>query len=302
MPQNPSQYSKLFLENAYPALRQIIMTTHELNKPIRDMLYDVVTSEREIEQSVELSGFGNFVETPEGQAHYVDSAYQLAGKTFEHAEYTQGFSVSRKLIEDDRYGLIQKFGVELGRSATNTIDIQAAALFNDAFNGSTYTTGSGNPLCYASHPLVSGTFSNLLASADLNVATYQAAVNLLEDTVSPEGKLLAIKPKYLVVPKEKRWIACQLMKSQQLPGTPNNNYNSLLEVPTMPLIMYHLEDIDAWFLIADKMDHDIKWYSRKPLEINKYFKDSTGSMVVYGRMRHCFGFNHPRGIVGSAGA
>lgn len=298
-----NQFTDLNFDDALPALMQIIQDNYEQFPSVAEAIYNIKKTNRSIEQSTQISGFGNFVETNEKQEHASDLAYQTYDKTYRPLKYTLGFSMSRELVDDDQFGIVAGFSRSLGRSAYNTKEIHGAEVFNDAFDGTTFTGGDGRPLCDTAHTSLAGSLRNELStSADLSVASLKQAFIDMQDTVDHRGKLLNIMPRTLLVPSELRFTALELLKSTQLADTANNNINSLDSLSLQPVVWNYLTDPDAWFLLADKLEHDLCWIERDPFEVITYDKPSTESKVVYGRMRYARGFNDWRGVFGSPGA
>ena len=162
MAQNRTQFPDLFLEDALPAIRDIIMNEFDQYPSAIPMVFNVESSNRSIEQSTGISGLGRFVETDEGDSHAQDLFYQRFDKNYTHLEYSLGYSVTRVMMEDDEVGMIPKLSKEVGFSAFDSRETDAAAVYNDAFAGSSFTGGDGQPLCSDAHVLVSGTEQNEL--------------------------------------------------------------------------------------------------------------------------------------------
>src|SRR5215467_571323 len=109
MLQARTQYGDLYLVDALPAIRDIIQNEYDQNADMIPNVYNVDGSSRSIEQSTGISGFGRFVETPEGQSTNGDIAYQRFDKTYTHLKYTLRYNVTREMIEDDQFGVVTKF-------------------------------------------------------------------------------------------------------------------------------------------------------------------------------------------------
>ena len=298
-----TQFGDLNFDTALPAIRDIIQSKYSQYPAVKDMLFNVESSSRSIEQSTGVTGFKRMVETPEGMMHATDLAYQWNDKTYNPVKYTLGFSYTREMLEDDQYGIIAKLSEALGKSGFDTQETHGAELFSDAFTGATFVGGDGLALCSTVHPLVSGVEQNTLSNAaDLSVVSLQQATIDMQDTTDDRGLLLNIMPKWLLLPNELQYVGFELLKSNLLPGTANNNINSLQETKLSPVVWNYLSDPDAWFLVADKGQHDLHWYNRSPFEISDYDKPEIEAKVVKSRMKYSRGFNDWRGVFGSPGA
>lgn len=296
-----TQFGDLYLVDALPAIREIIQNEYEMNPDMVPMLYNVEGSDRSIEQSVSISGFGRFAETPEGQPINSDVAYDRFDKTYTHLKYALSYKVTKEMIEDDQYGLVKKYSVALSRSAFDTRQTLGAEIFNEAFSATNFTGGDGLALCVTNHTLVAGTGSNTLSTAaDLSVTSLRQALQDIGDTTDDRGLLLNLKPKTLLVPNELEWDAYELTKSPDRPDTAARAANAFAPRGLTSMVWNYLTDPDAWFIVCDK--HDMTWYDRKPLTVENYEDYATQSMVVQGIMRLSKGWNDWRGIYGSPGA
>lgn len=299
-----TQFGDLNFDTALPAIREIIQNKFEQKPSIVDRVYNIQGSNRSVEQSTGITGFKRFVETPEGDMHAGDLAFQRYDKTFTHLKYTLGFSFTRELVDDDQFGVVARYSEALGRSGFDTRETHGAEIYNEAFSATNFVGGDGKELCATNHPLVAGTEQNELTTpADLSVTSLQQAINDLQDTTDDRGLLLNVKPEMLLVPNELQWTAHELLKSVLLPDTANNNANSVRELSGVsPLVWNYLTDPDAWFLVANSADHNVIWYDRDSLEINDYDKPEIEAKVIVGRMRYSRGWNDWRGIFGTPGA
>ncbi len=299
--QNRGNFPDLYLADALPAIRDIIYNEYQQYKSVIGMVFNRDTTSRSIEQSTGVSGLGRFVETDEGEEHATDVFIQRFDKTYVPSKFTLGYFYTKELVDDDEYGLVSHMSKALGKSAFDTQETHGAELYNDAFTGASFVGGDGLALCSASHPTLAGTSSNLASTpADLDPTSLQQATIELEATTDEQGLLVFLQPKYLLVPKEERFNAYQLLKSSGLPGTADNDVNSLVDIGLSPIVWRYLTDPDAWFIIGSTTD--IHWYDRYSFSVENYPKPSVQGHAVYGYMKYSRGFNDWRGVFGNAGA
>jgi phage major head subunit gpT-like protein len=207
------------------------------------------------------------------------------------------------MIDDDKWGIIKKSGMALGRSMYNTRQIGGASTFNNGFD-STYAGPDGKELFATDHPLIGGgTEQNeLTAAADLGVTSLRQAFNDMADTVDERGLDIQLTPKHLMVPDELLWDAEELLKSAQRPGTSNNEINAF-QVKSVDYFVWHfLTDPDAWFLVSDKMDHNLKFYDREPVNVSSDYDFDADAAKTKIRARWSYGWSDWRGVFGSPGA
>jgi hypothetical protein len=297
-----TQYGDLYMADALPSIYEVMQDEFRLYPDMIPQLYNVKGSSRGIEQSTTITGFGRFVQTSEGQPFNSDIAYQRFDKTYTHLKYTLSYSVSREMIDDDEFGIVNKFSRSMAKSAVKTRQILASDLFNEAFSATNFTGGDGLELCSTSHTLVAGTENNELStSADLSITSLRQALVDIAETVDERGDLLMLTARTLLVPAELIWDAIEITKSNLRADTANNAVNAFqMDGMLSPMKWTYLTDPDAWFVICDQ--HDLNWFDRKPLETESYDDYKTQSMVVQSSFRCSRGWNDWRGIFGSPGA
>jgi phage major head subunit gpT-like protein len=264
-------FSDQFFSTALPLLEELIMEQYGNKPDMIPMIFNVESSDKWGEQDSTVTGFGIAPEKAENSPVKYDDVLQGYDTTYTHTTYALAFRTSREMVDDEKYGMIRKSATALGRSMFNTRQIQAAKDFNNAFTSA--TGPDGKELCATDHPLIGGgTASNELATpADLSVTSLRQALNDMEDTVDERGLLINVEPETLLVPNELIWDAEELLKSSLRPDTANNPVNAF-QIKNLDYKMWnYLTDPDAWFLVANKMDHNMKFYEREPVNIGEGF-------------------------------
>lgn len=299
-------FSDFYLETMLPALKAIIWKRYQDRPKQFAELFTVDSTSRSIEQFSEITGMGLFSKINEGGNVKYDYAMQGFDKTFKPWRRGLGFQVSQDLVEDDKIGLAAKFSNELGRSCSETIELEAAEVFNNAF--ATVTGADGKVLCAADHPLIKSgsTASNLLSvAAQLSYTSLKMAMLEGEAIRDHSGKLIHVPMKKLVIPPAYRFIAAQLLKSADDPTTANRATNVLRYaddgMPTMFVYRY-LTSTTAWFLCAEPADTGLLWlWRRKPYVKGDFdFDSETGKTAMRYKAAH--GFYAWQGVFGTPGA
>lgn len=267
-------------------------------------IFNVHESEKREEKDSALSGFGIMPVKQEGQPVMYDDPIQGFSVTYSHVTYGLGFRVTAEMCEDDQYGKIKKMPLALAKSARHTVEQTAANIFNYGFVDTYNKGGDGKALFAADHPLTGGgAIANKPAiPADLTVSSLQQALLAMEETTDDRGLLLAIKPKLLVVPPELKWTARELLGSRQKPYTADNELNAFLDDDLTYFVWHYLTDDDAWFLLADKDDHELNFFWRKKLDTESDEDFDTGDIKFKAVMRFSAKWSDWRGIYGSPGA
>lgn len=302
-----TQFPDLFLADALPALDELIFTRFDKHPPQYQRVFSVKGSTRSIEQTSELSGLGTFNAVPEGGNVAYDFAVPGFDKTYTHAQYGLGFAISRIMVDDDRWAIIRKMSSELGRSASETIELDAVTVFN---NGFADTGPDGVSLFNASHPLVKsgGTQSNVLsAAADLDVASLELALTDFRTMVDPSGKKIRLQPRRLIIPPQLEFVASEMLKGTMRSDTANHTINAFKHRVGMAsfddvIVWEYLSDPDAWFVMADKEDCEQRFYWReRPSTVHDvHFNSRTVRTAMW--MRYSYGYSNFYGAYGTPGA
>lgn len=302
MPSRSSGFSNLLA----PELSNVFFNKYKQWADEYSAVFNVESSTRAYEEDVEVAGLGQLVSKAEGTAITYDDPYQSGRKRYTHATFGLGFRVTDELYNDDLYGIIKKMPQDLARSAHQTIEVQGANVINNAFNTTLQTGLDGSALISTTHANVKGSggpYSNRLSTdADLSVTSLQSAIILMETTTDDRDLNLQIKPKILLITPSQKWIARELLRSEYKPHTADNEINALKEEDLSYTVNHYLTDTNAWFLLADKADHYLKFYWRQKLKFDNDDDFDTGDAKFKATMRLSVGFTNWRGIVGTSGS
>ena len=119
-------------------------------------IYDTETSDRAFEEEVMLAGFGTAPEKAEGAAVSFDTANESFTARYTHETIALAFAITEEAIEDNLYDrLSSRYTRALARSMSNTKQVKAASVLNNAFD-SNFTFGDGKELCATDHPTAGG--------------------------------------------------------------------------------------------------------------------------------------------------
>lgn len=185
---------------------------------------------------------------------------------------------------------------EFGRDAARNRDIWLSGMlengvlsagnveyFDNSFPGYVDTNAGkiydGVAWFSTAHPLRSGTRSNLNVSAPLTLANLDAARIQMRQTngVNHRGNRVQIVPDTLIVPSALESTAIQLVGSQALPGTAQNDVNpqaGRYQIVVNP----YLEASDGWFLAQARLGLEI-WSSGAP-EVESGYDYETREFLI----------------------
>lgn len=294
----------LNLTSMLPAIDEVVMTKYQQYPPQFPEVFRMLTSKRGLEQTTEVTGFGQFGVVAEGKSVTYDTPLPGFKRNYIHLQYGLGFKVTKVAFDDDQFGVIRKLATELGRSAHETRENIAAAIFNQGFNAA-YAGGDGKPLFSSAHPLAGGgTESNVLSMAsDPDVVSLRLVLTAMRRTKNHRGLLQRIVPKQVIVPPELEFVAAELLGGDERPDTANRAINSFKRRSGFPsfeqwMVWDYLADSQAWFVEAAPEDTEIRWYEREAFNTVHGIDFESRSMKTAGWMRNSAGFNGWFGVYG----
>jgi phage major head subunit gpT-like protein len=306
------QYGRL-LE---PGLRKIFLETYSEVPEQYSKVFNIQNSTKAIETDLRIGGFGLFEKKDSaGSVQYQDPA-GTQSLQYIHEEFASGFTVERKLVDDEQYNQIGKFSAALGRAARATIETRAADVLNTAFTTNGF---DGVPLISATHKNLDGsTQSNQLVADALTGATangqlsdknLKAALVQMRAQKDDKGILIQTMPKILVVPPQLEYIAKTILQSSNLSaqgsgsGMTNdvNVLQSRLQVVVMDYFTYTASAGKYPWLLIDPTVAQLNFFWRKKLEFGNEQDFSTMQYKYRAYMRFSVGYSDFRGVFGSTG-
>jgi hypothetical protein len=262
------------------------------------------TSDRAFEEEVMLSGFASAPVKQEGAGVVFDQAGETFTARYSHETIALAFSITEEAIEDNLYDrLAARYTRALARSMSNTKQVKAASVLNNAQKTAGFNGGDGVSLINASHPLATGgTFSNVLATAaDLNETSLEQSLIDIGAFVDERGLKIASQGRKMIIPKELQFTAERIMKSPQRVGTADNDINAIANMGMVPegySVNNFLTDTDAFFLLTDA-PNGFKHFIRSPIKTAMEGDFDTGNVRFKARERYSFGWSDPRAVFGN---
>ncbi len=253
-----------------------------------------------------LSGFGQAPVKGEGAAISYDTAGEAFTARYTHETIALAFAITEEAVEDNLYDkLSARYTRALARSMSNTKQVKAASVLNNAFSSS-YAGGDGVSLVNSAHPTaMGGNWSNTLSTqADLNETSLEQALIDISLFIDERGLKVALRGMKLIIPPQLQFTAQRLLKSEQRTGTADNDINAIKSGSYLPdgfAVNHFLTDPDAWFVKTDA-PNGMKHFVRSPLKTALEGDFDTGNVRYKARERYSFGWSDPRGIYGSQGA
>ena len=269
-------------------------------------IFEEESSDRAFEEEVMLSGFGTAPVKSEGSSISFDDAQETYTARYTMETIALAFSITEEAIEDNLYDkLASRYTRALARSMSQTKQIKAATILNNAFTAGASAIGDGVALCSSSHPSLSGNQSNILSTAaDLNETSLESIMIGIAGLTDERGLKVAIRGMKLLIPKELQFITERVLNSTLRSGTSDNDVNAMKSMGMLPdgaVVNHFLTDTDAFFVKTDA-PNGFKLFNRTPIRTAMEGDFDTGNMRFKARERYAFGVSDWRCVYGTPGA
>lgn len=295
-----SQYSDVFLADALPVLDALIYEEYEKYPDAIPMIFRVMSSKNWGEQTTTMAGIKPALTKPEGENVAFDDALQGFDKTYQHVTYAIATSFSEELTEDDRLSLVEDTYRSLGLAMYQTRQVVAVNIIN---NGFTDTGPDGATLFSTSHTMIGGhTYANR-PSTDiaLSVAGMREMEVDMMRQVNHRNINIYIMPRVIWAPPELAQTLKELIESPERPDTPNRAINSFYSFNYQGMVSPYLTSTTAWGALADKTQHQMRFYERVAPQTRSWIDDPSGDVNTRIRSRFSVGYSDFIGTWGTTG-
>jgi hypothetical protein len=269
-------------------------------------IFDTESSDRAFEEEVMLAGFGQAPVKGEGAAISYDTAGESYTARYTHDTIALAFAITEEAVEDNLYDkLSARYTRALARSMSNTKQVKAASVLNNAFSSS-YLGGDGVSMINSAHPTFGGgNFANTpTTQADLNETSLEQALIDIAAFIDERGLKIALRGMKLIINPALQFTAERILKSEQRVATADNDLNAIKSGGYLPqgfTVNHFLTDPDAFFIKTDA-PNGLKHFVRSPIKTAMEGDFETGNARYKARERYSFGWSDPRAIYGSQGA
>lgn len=274
-------------------------------------LFNVSSSKKNLEKDSSASGLSRLVPRAENAAITYEDENQGYDVTYTHGTFSAGSSVSRQLVEDDQFNVINRKPANLAKAKVRTQEQFGADILNYGFTsggGGTalFTAGDAVALFASNHPRSDG------GTAQANTTTMDLAEDSLEvvlvnmrATLDDKGQLVLVQPDTLVVPPALEKEARILLDSQDRTGTANNDinpYKGALNLVVWDYLGSAASGSDTAWFVLDKSLTLLNWFTRSDHGIEGPFTDFDTKVAKWTvDCRWSAGWSDWRGIYGSKG-
>lgn len=287
-------------ELLWPGISTIWADTYRRYPPLwkRMMILRRATKAFEKEQGV--VGFGAAGEKDHADSVPFVDLLQGYQREYVMITYALGTTITRELMEDEQYNVINNVPRMLAESMRQTEEIVSASVFNLGF--STMLGADGQEFFSSAHPNVrGGTQRNIPAIAsDLTQASLEQAYIDIHDWQDDSQLRINLMPEKLLVAPTNRFVGEKILGTKFAVGSADNDINPMagqLDLIVNPF----LTDPDAWFVLTSSKA-GATFYRRRNAEITRDNEFDTEILKTKTTGRFAVGVTDWRYAYGSAGA
>lgn len=281
-------------------------TDYEAPKLMYDKIFHVLQSNKAFEEDTGYTGIGLLEETNElGAVPYEDIDPSWI-TTYVHREFKKGRMVSKKLVQDEKWHIIEGLPKTLSQAKLRTYETAAADVFNFGFvvgggGLATFDGADGQALFSATHTNKKGTItqSNKITTP-LSQSALETAITLMQNRYDSKGNIITFNPDRLIVHPNNRFKARVILESDGSIGNDFNDINTMKGA--LDLIVWpYLKNPTAWFL-QDTSAHQLNFFKRTDEDVEGPVWDfDNGAAKWKVETRFSVGYSGWMGIFGSVG-
>lgn len=251
-----------------------------------------------------LFGFPAAPQIPDGVPVTYNSGGVLFIQRYVYAVFGLAFALTKVLVEDgDHIRIGTTYAEHLAQALIETKELLCANILNRAFTG-TFTGGDGVSLNALNHPIVGGTFSNLLTTpAALSQTSAEQMLVQIRNAVDNNGKRIRLTPRKIVTGPSNVFQAEVILKSVLRAGTANNDINPIMSLKMLSEGQANLARITsttAWWIETDA-PQGLKLLWRRKLDRSMEGDFETDSMRYKATERYIPSWTDPRILFGTPG-
>lgn len=285
-----------------PGFNEIYNDAYDEPARVFTQIFRVYNSNKQDERDSAISGFGLLVQKDEMAPIAYEDPVQLYDVLYTHLTYAKGFKISKEMMDDDLYNVMNSKPEALGRAARRTEERSAANVFNRAFNTS-YVGGDDKPLASTSHPRADGGTAQSNASSTgltFGEGNYETARLAMRRQLDDKGQFIDVMPQILLVPIDLEKNANIVFGSNLRSGTADNDANPYKGQLKVVSWLYLDANSTSWFLIDPGLAK-LKWFWRERANFKQDVAFETDTALFKVRERFSNGFSDWRGVWASKG-
>lgn len=220
-------------------------------------------------------------------------------------EFGLGFSISKRLMEDDQYGVANQSARWLADAGRKTSEYRSAALLDDAFTGTNFKGIDSLALCSTAHTLIgnSGTTVANRPAADvgLSVTGITAALDLFMQIKDENGDPISMFPNKVIIGNNSGDLhrAMQIFGSDKEPFTAENQDNAIKKrMPSPKIVISRFKLSSKSYFLVDEKYNDAWYLTRRAMTFEDSHDFGTGAALFKATTRFLIWFVSWRGWVG----
>jgi hypothetical protein len=300
-PMNSAQF-RILVE---PILSEHFDGLYDIRKEYREIFRVKPGIQRAYHMEPVMYGLGMAPAMGEGGPVTYRSGGVVFNKTYVFRQFGLAFGLTKILVEDgDHISIGRIYSEQMGQGMVETEETEAANVLNRAFNGN-FLGGDGQPLNSASHPVVGGVQSNLLATpAALSQTSVQSMLTQIRQAQDNDLKRVRITPRKLIVAPANEWQAEIITKSALSTGTANNDLNPVMSTKALPegyVVITRLTSPTAWWIKTDEQ-MGLQFLTRRMAQKSMEGDFNTDTMRYKVTSRWDVGWTNWRTVYGTPGA
>lgn len=222
--------------------------------------------DRAWEDYMKAAAFGPLQEKDEGAMVSFENIATSDTKRLETKEFALGYVITRKMRDDEKHGVTIRLTQSLRESVRNLYETRAYRILNNATaTGTNFLGLDGKALIATDHPLLKGgsTQSNKpAADVDMASATVESAIINFSGLKKDNGFPAMVTPTTAIFHYQQQYEGARIFRNAMQAGTADNDNNWVRVGPDSNGISNYISskfitDTNAWFLVADKSQHDM---------------------------------------------
>ena len=281
-------------------------TDNEAPKLMYDKIFHVIQSNKAFEEDASYTGIGLLEETPELGAVPYEDADPSWVTTYVHREFKKGRMVSKKMVQDEKWNIIQNLPKTLAIAKARTFETAAADVLNYGFVAgggglAQFDGADGQALFSTAHTNKKGTItqSNKITTA-LSVSALEAVTTAMQNRLDSKGQIVTFNPDTLIVHPNNRFKARTILESDGSIGNSFNDINTMKGALNL-IVWPYLKNPTAWF-VMDSTAHQLNFFKRTDEDVEGPVWDfDNGAAKWKVETRFSVGYSSWQGIYGSVG-
>lgn len=281
-------------------------TQNEEPKQLYGKIFHVIQSNKAFEEDTGMTGIGLLEETDELSTLPYEDADPSWTTTYVHREFKKGRMVSKKLVQDEKWHIIESLPKTLAQAKARTFETAAADVFNYGFVAgggglAPFPGADGQALFSTAHTNKKGTItqSNKITTP-LSQSALETVTTLMQNRKDSKGNIITLNPDTLIVHPNNRFKARVILESDGSIGNDFNDINTMKGALNL-IVWPYLTNPTAWFLM-DSSAHQLNFFKRtdEPVE-GPVWDFDNGAAKWKVETRFSVGYSGWMGVFGSTG-